>query len=147
MTPDRLKSEEEKEKEYAFLALAREEIPIILRNEWPDYYPDFVVPIHPLLSELPEEIRFDQKYAEEVFGQVWGWTCEDIEQFINDPDKNVNEKERKYLKRMIGEGKEYWQFKGFGRSQDFLLSAQCRGEGTFVYPSRELIPLRAPISG
>lgn len=127
---------EEREVKWQELALTREEIPIFTKDQWPGRHPDFIVPIHPLVENLPEEIRFDRRYAEEVFDLVWDWTKEDVNRFINDPEKKVSFEEKECLERMIKEGKEHWRFEHFSPSQNLLLSAQCRGFDTIVFANR-----------
>lgn len=127
MSAERFKHLPRKEREgkWRELALVRDEIFLITQDQYPGRSPTFVVPIHPLVVGLPEEVRFDRKYAERVFDLVWDWTTEDVERFINDIERRVGFEEKKDLERLIGEGKEYWRFKHFSSSQNLLLSTQC----------------------
>jgi hypothetical protein len=136
-SPDRLNTQEEREKQYALLALKREEIPIA-RDRWPKRNPTFYGPIHKEVLGLPEKIRFNEQYAEEVFDEVWAQTVEDVEGFISDPENDVGEEEAKNLGRLITYGREYWRSRlSFSPSQDLLLSAQCPPGDALVYPSEQ----------
>lgn len=132
-SPDRLNTQEEREKQYEFLALTREEIPIT-QGEWPDRNPTFIGPIHKEVLDLPEEIRFNEQYAKEVFDEVWAKTVEDVEGFIANPENDVGEEEAKKLDRLISYGRDYWRDRlSFGPSQNLILSAQSHD--ALVYPS------------
>ena len=133
MARERIVADEEIEDFYQFLVLTQEEIPVISLDPWSSRHPVFFAPIHQLVLELPAEVRFNQRYAEEVSDQAWDWTVEDVERFISDPDNKMGDGERKYLEGMVGKGREYWHFKRFGRSKDLLLSAECHGLGTTVF--------------
>jgi len=134
MVRERIVGAEEIEDFYQFLALTREEIPVISLDPWSSFHPVFFAPIHRLVLELPAEVRFNQRYAEKVFGQAWDWTVEDVERFISDPDNKIGDGESRYLEGMVGKGRGYWHFKRFGRPQDsLLLSAECHGLGTTVF--------------
>lgn len=112
----------EREEQYQFLALTREEIPVLHGRI-------FIVPIHPLVRNLPEEIRLNQQYAEGVFDQVWEWTEDDIRQIIDDT-------ENKDLERLIGYGKDYWRFKRYDAPQNELVVPRSSLDATVLiyYP-------------
>lgn len=135
MSAERFEHLPRKEKEgiWRELALVRDEIPLITEDKWPGRNPKFIVPIHPLVIGLPEEIRFDPKYAERVWGLVWEWAKDDIERFISDIEREVGFEEKKDLERLIGKGEEHWRFKNFS-PQNLLLSAQCHD--AYVYACR-----------